>query len=304
MKIRRFICYILIFLFCSLAYAQNKEPSGIELCRQVHSFLKENRFSPTTQSLVISGENTFPYNIIVTFTPEQNSSPENLLLVFFQEDVLKNKNIIKEALKRIKEADYPFTVTALFAYGEKQKIQKADMIYGTNVFLESLSTNLSYTAVIFDLESKINEIETTANRLSSPPQLIKNSMNLFIEYEIESVLPRLVLSQLSTYSFISSRILSGFFENEIPAIKLSIGAIPQEEKEETAVNIISDFTELFSKTGDFSWEHHFFIIKAFGSYHIISEAMILRIVTPIIFIWLIFIFKNLYDYITSITLVK
>ena len=153
MKTRRFICYILIFLFCSLAYAQNKEPSGIELCRQVHSFLKENRFSPTTQSLVISGENTFSYNIIVTFTPEQNSSPENLLLVFFQEDVLKNKSIIKETLKRIKEANYPFTVTALFAYGEKQKIQKTDMIYGTNVFLESLSTNLSYTAVIFDIES-------------------------------------------------------------------------------------------------------------------------------------------------------
>ena len=294
MKTRRFICYILIFLFCSLAYAQNKEPSGIELCRQVHSFLKENRFSPTTQSLVISGENTFPYNIIVTFTPEQNSSPENLLLVFFQEDVLKNKNIIKEALKRIKEADYPFTVTALFAYGEKQKIQKADMIYGTNVFLESLSTNLSYTAVIFDLESSINEIEITANRLSSPPQLIKNSMNLFTEYEIESQLPRLILSQLSTYSFISSRILSGFFENEIPAIKLSIGAIPQEEKEETAVNIISDFTELFSKTGDFSWEHHFFIIKAFGSYHIISEAMILHIVTPVIFVWIIFIFMLIF----------
>ena len=166
MKLRLYLCYILIFLFCSLGYAQNKEPSGIELCSQVHSFLKTNGFSPSSQSLVISGENTFPYNIIVTFTAEQQTSPENLLLVFFQEDILKNQGIIKESLKRIKEANYPFTVTVLFAYGEKQKIQKADMIYGTNVFLESLNTNLSYTAVIFDLESKINEIETTAKGLS------------------------------------------------------------------------------------------------------------------------------------------
>ena len=83
MKLRRILCYILIFLFSTLVYAQNKEPAGIELCSEVHSFLKKNGFSPWTQNLVTSGENTFPYNIIVTFSSEQNTSPENLLLVFF-----------------------------------------------------------------------------------------------------------------------------------------------------------------------------------------------------------------------------
>ena len=163
MKIRQILCSILIFLFCSLAYAKNSRLAGIELCSDVHSFLKKNGFSPSTQSLVASGENTFPYNIIVTFSPEQNTSPENLLLIFFQDDVPDNQEIIKESLEEIKKANYPFTVTALFAYGEKQKLDKADMIYGTKIFLESLNTNLYYAAFIFNLDECKNTIETTNN---------------------------------------------------------------------------------------------------------------------------------------------
>ncbi len=290
MKTRRILCYILIFLFCSIASAQNKGPSGIELCSEVHSFLKKNGFSPYSQSLVISGENTFPYNIIVTFPAEQNTSPENLLLVFFQEDVPDNKELIKQCLKEIREGKYPFTVTALFAYGEKQKFEKPDMIYGTRVYLESLNTNLSYSAVILDLESEENEIETTASGLSSPPLLIKNSLNLYKNYGIGDKLPVFILSQSSSYKFISSPILGRFFDYEIPAIKLSLGAIPKEQKDKTACDVITDFVNLFSSITDNSWEHHFLIISLFGHYHLISERMILRIVTPTIFIWIIFIF--------------
>ena len=294
MKLKQFLCYILIFLFSSLAYAQNKGPSGIELCNEVHTFLKKSGFSPSSQSLVISGENTFPYNIIVTFTPEQNSSPENLLLVFFQEDIPDNKLLIKECLKNIRDAHYPFTITALFAYGEKQLFEKNDMIYGTKVYLESLSSNLTYTAAIFDLESEKNEIETTARGLSSPPQLIKNSMNLYKDFDIGENLPKLILSQISSYNFISSRILGSFFENEIPAIKLSLGGIDREKKDDIAVQIITGFIKQFSSNADSSWQHHFLIMELFGSYHTISERMILRFITPTIFLWILFIFTLIF----------
>ena len=140
MKTRHILCSILIFLFCSLAFAKTSRLAGTELCSEVHSFLKNSGFSPSTQNLVASGENTFPYNIIVTFSPEQNTSPDNLLIIFFQDDIPDNQETIKESLNAIKKAEYPFTVTALFAYGEKQKFDKADMIYGTQVFLDSLNT--------------------------------------------------------------------------------------------------------------------------------------------------------------------
>lgn len=290
MKIRHILCSILIFLICSLASAKENRLTGIELCSNVHTFLKKNGFSPSTQSLVVSGENTFPYNIIVTFAPEQNTSPDNLLLIFFQDDVPDNQEIIKESLKSIQEANYPFTVTALFAYGEKQKLDKADMIYGTRVFLESLNSNLSYTAIIFDLEDCENIIETTASGLSSPPQLIKNSFNLYKICGIYGKRPPFMLSQLSSYKFIENRILSGFFEYEIPAIKLCLGRISQESKVTKTTAVIKASAELFAKNVDSSWEHHFLIIRLFGSYHIISELTILKIVIPMILFWILFIF--------------
>ncbi len=290
MKIRHILCSILIFLFCSSAFAKNSRLTGIELCSEVHTFLQKNGFSPSTQSLVVSGENTFPYNIIVTFSPEQNTSPDNLLLIFFQDDFPDNKEIIKESLRAIKEAKYPFKITALFAYGEKQKLEKADMIYGTQVFLETINTNLSYTAIIFNLQDCENKIETTSSGLSSPPKLIKDSLNLYTGNDISGAQPLFILSQISSYKFIKNRILESFFSYDIPAIELDLGKIPEAEKEEKVNAIIKGSAESFSKSADSSWEHHFLIIRLFGSYHIISEGRILKIVVPSIFIWLIFIF--------------
>ncbi len=290
MKVRHILCSILIFLFCALAYAKTSRLTGIELCSDVHSFLKKNGFSPSTQSLLASGENTFPYNIIVTFSPEQNTSPENLLLIFFQDDVPKNQEIIKDSLESIKNANYPFTITALFAYGEKQKLDKADMIYGTKVFLESLNTNLYYSAIIFNLEDCKNTIETTSSGLSSPPWLIKNSFNLYNNCQVNGASPFFLLSQISSFKFISNRILKGFFDYEIPAIELCLGEIDGDEKIKKTSDVIKGSAELFSKTADTSWEHHFLILRLFGSYHIISERTILHIVIPTIFLWLLFIF--------------
>ena len=292
MKIRQILCSILILLTSYFVAAKENKPVGIELSSEVHTFLRKNGFSPSTQSLVVSGENTFPYNIIVTFSPEQNTSPENLILVFFQEDIPENQEIILKALSQIREKEYPFTITTLFAYGEKQVLEKADMIYGTQIYLESLNTNLSHTAVIFDLESDKNEIETTAESLSSPPRLIKNAMNLYKSNGVSIKFPAIILSQLSSYSFITCPVLSRFFSYEIPAIKLTLGNISDDKTVEadSKIKIISDFVELFSEKADTSWEHHFLIIKLFGSYHTVSEKMILHIVIPTIFLWLLFIF--------------
>lgn len=294
MKFRRFLCYILMLLITTLAQAQSRGNSGIKLCNEVHSFLKKNGFSPASQSLIVSGENTFPYNIIVNFNSEQNSSPENLILVFFQEDIPDNQTLIRETLQNIMEKKYPFQITVLFAYGEKQKLEKADMIYGTDVFLEGLNTNLSYTAVIFDLEGRENIIESTSNGLSSPPQLIKNSMNLYRANGLGNNLPRIVLSQLSSYKFISNRILGAFFDYEIPAIQLSLGGVSPENKISSAGKIISGFVDLYSQDAEENWEHHFLIVKFLGSYRIVSERMILRIICPTIFMWILFIFMLIF----------
>jgi hypothetical protein len=117
-------------------------------------------------------------------------------------------------------------------------------------------------------------------------------MNLYKRNGVSIKFPAIILSQLSSYSFITCPVLSRFFSYEIPAIKLTLGNISDDKTVEadTKIKIISDFVELFSEKADTSWEHHFLIIKLFGSYHTVSEKMILHIVIPTIFLWLLFIF--------------
>ena len=288
MKKRRLLCTLITLFLCSFTlFGQKNALKGIELSNSVFSFLKKCDFSPSTQSLVVSGENTFPYNIIVTLNPEQDTHTENLLLIFYQEDVANNQENLKKTLNSIRSQQYQFGIKVLFAYGEKQEIVKDDMIYGTRVFLDSLNTNLEYTAVIFDLDAKNNDISVIAGGVSSPHWLIKSSYNLYKSLHIGENLPSFYLSQISSYNFISSRILEGFFEYDIPAIKYSLDS--EIKDYEIVEKLITGTVQNFSTTFDTSWDKHFLLMKFFGTYHTISENVILRIVLPTILLWLLFI---------------
>ena len=148
----RLFCSIILFLTVIFPASAQTKVYGLELCNSVYNFLKKNGFNPETQSLVTSGENTFPYNISVTFNSPDSSTKENLVLIISQEDINDNQAELKETLSNLKNQNNNFNITVLFAYGEKQKIEKQDMIFGTQVFMESLNSNLEYSAVIFDFQ--------------------------------------------------------------------------------------------------------------------------------------------------------
>ena len=282
----KFLCYLLIFLFCSgHVFAQSERKTGLELSDSINSFLKKNGYSPYNQSLVISGENAFPYNVIVTFkSHEQRISHENLLLVFFQDDVIEKQDTIKAILNELSQKEYSFDITVLFAYGEKQELEKQDMIFGTQVFIDSLTSNLGYTAIVFNLNGEKNNVELSSSGTCSPPWLIQNACNSLLAASLGKELPRFFLSQVSNYRFFTNRILSAFYNSEIPAIIMNLKSSQDESRD-----IILNTVEKFSKTRNRSWEHHFLIIKLFGGYRIISEALLLRIILPSVLMWIFFI---------------
>ena len=292
MKFRtRLFCSIILFLTVIFPASAQTKVYGLELCNSVYNFLKKNAFHPETQSLVTSGENTFPYNISVTFNSPDSSTKENLVIIIPQEDINDNQAELKETLSNLKNQNNNFNITVLFAYGEKQKIEKQDMIFGTQVFMESLNSNLEYTAVIFDFDAERNSIETISSGMASPSWLIRNSYNIYKELGIDSKLPRFFLSQIASYKFIHNRQLSNFFDNEIPAIILKIKKTDIEKYsggmiEQTILKTVEKYSLLQNK----NWEHHFFMMKLFGRYRILSERFLLRIILPTILLWITFIF--------------
>ncbi len=292
MKSGKKLLFIIIFLF-TLAAAFSAEPKsyGLDLCNSVYTFLKSNGFSPETQSLVTSGANTFPYNISLKIPAENQDEKENLVLIIPLEDINNNQKEFKEILTNLGNQKNSFNIILLFAYGEKQKIEKQDMIYGTQVFMESLNSNLEYTAVLYDFESDRNSIETMSSGISSPSWLIQNSYNIYRELGIDDELPRFFLSQIASYKFIHNRQLSNFFDNEIPAISLKIAVQNIKENNNNIIQeIILHTVESYKNITDKNWEHHFFMIKMFGKYKILSERFLLKIIVPIILLWITFIF--------------
>ena len=281
------LCIILFTLLCfSRLFALNNSLKGIDLCNSIYSSLKKYGFSPSTQSLVAAGENSFPYNISVQIEGN-SSSRDTLVLVFFQEDAASSPALIKSIIKKLSEEEHDFNITILFAYGEKQKIEKLDMIFGTQVFLESISSSRNYTGIVFDLDNDFYGIETSSSGLSSPSWLIQNSCNILMEHDLGKKLPRFFLSQILSYKFTKNRILSAFFENDIPAIILKCNNTETEAN--PLQQIILESVEKYSKTKNRNWEHHFLMLRLFGRYHTLSESAILKITIPVIFLWIIFI---------------
>lgn len=282
-----FVLSIIIFYF-SFLYASNSESNltGIELCNQVYSNLKDNSFNPYTQNLVTSGENTFPYNILVD-VPSKNFSDKNLILVFYQEDAIKNQKLLNNLYNYIKSSDFDFNIMMLFSYGEINSIQNKDLIYGIDCYLKTINSNEDFTAIIFDLSNPYNQIITNSNGTTAPSYLIQIFYNLFLKENLREKLPIYYLSQIYNLKIFQDRQLNSFFENSIPTIKVGFTS---ETEYDSIYKIISDSILLFSSTTNRTWDHHFIIANFFGRYRKLSESAIIKIIIFISFCWLVFLF--------------
>lgn len=169
--------WILSFLFFSQITLFSQSISD----KMFNLLLSEN-FSPITQSLVSSGGNNFNYNIIVEFLSKNYDDEKklsNLIFIFNQEDFFthdfSNKNLdnqnekdeldekiknqlsnqqkilqsnsqmILNILSKLRTQTFDFNLSFVFTTGEKQYPEKRDMVFGSQVFLESLNSNEDYT---------------------------------------------------------------------------------------------------------------------------------------------------------------
>lgn len=296
-----FFIYFLQFIFSATSqeFSSSSQLRGLELSNNIYSFLKKEKFSPETQSLINNGNNTFPYNIFVTIKANgQNNpqkinkntqSPHNLLIIFPQEQTLQHQNIILQTLNYTKQNIHNTNVIFLFSYGDKQTIEKQVMIYGSKVFVNSINTNEDYTALYFDFESSENKLITNSNGKISPSHLIVNEFNIFSKEGFKKNLPLYVVSQMNSLKLFEDKQLDIFFEENIPAIKLCLNQNIENEKK---INIISNSIKKFDELNENerSWEKHFIIFYFFGRYINLGEASIIRIIITLLFVWVTFIF--------------
>lgn len=284
---KKALFYAIFSLFTHTLFAQTS------LCNSVYTFLKNNGCKTTTQSLVSTGTNSFPYNISAEFPGKLTDDNEfffdttNLYFMFNQEDILSNQEIILPLIEYLKQSDFPFNVNLIFVYGENQLIEKEGIIYGSETFLSALNTNEDSTVIIVNLNQKKSSIVATASGKTAPSWLIKNEHDLFKQEDLSHGLPIYYISQLYSYPFKKDRILDSFFSYDIPAIILNFG-----QDIETANNIsdiLVNSVELFSKSENKTWEQHFLMISLFGHYFTLTETTTIKLIVVFIFAFLIFL---------------
>ena len=313
------------------------------------TLLISEKITPITQSLVSSGENAFNYNIIVDFPSKSHNESEkvsNLIFIFNQEDFFthdfskiglenenetdefeekitnpslnqqellqKNRQMILNILSELRNQTFDFNLIFLFTTGEKQYPEKRDMVFGSQVFLESLNTNEDYSVFFINLNEKKTEIITNSKGITSPSWMIQNSFNIFIKNGLSKHVPPFYLSQLFKLKIFDNKHLTPFFENNIPAIQINfnIEDFPEknsfsghkqstETNQSEIIDIAKDFRESIiiqliesfarTKKSQRIWEHHFLMTKMFGRVINLSEKSTVKIIIVIVFLWISFL---------------
>ena len=284
MKFRNRLLILLTLLLLPKAYSQ------ISLCDSIYKNLKDKKIEVLKQSLLLTGANDFPYNIIA----QKNDNTEKLAklyLVFFQEDFENKLDLASNLLSFVKKEELPVNLSFLFAYGERQKINKEGMIFGTEIFAESLNSNEDITIIICDLEANQTKIISSSRKKTAPSYLTQAAYNAFVNANLEKTLPKYYVSQLYNYSFFYDRNLSTFFDYEIPCLKLCFS---NDINQETIQTSLESLLKGFSASKNRDWDHHFLMLRLFHKYYRLTESATIKIIILIFLSWLIYAFLMLF----------
>ena len=86
-----------------------------------------------------------------------------------QQKILQsNSQMILNILSKLRTQTFDINLSFVFTTGEKQYPEKRDMVFGSQVFLESLNSNEDYTVFFINLNEMKTEIITNSNGITSP----------------------------------------------------------------------------------------------------------------------------------------
>ena len=130
--------FLLIFTAKSVCAQSN--------CSMLFEYLEEKGFQPQAQLLTAGGTNNLPYNIIVSFSPEDTKSEHNLVLLFDLDQGYTYRDSICSVFELLQEQNYNSSV--VFCYGSRLSVPRENIIYGSEVYARSLNSDGSNNVFI------------------------------------------------------------------------------------------------------------------------------------------------------------
>ena len=274
---KSFLQIFLLFFISMPMYSQN-------VCSSLFAFLEKEGVHPQVQLLTADGTNNLPYNIIVNFTPEDTKSDHNLILLFDLEQGYTWRETISSVFQELQQRNYKTSV--VFCYGCRINLPRDNIIYGSEVFAQSINSDGSNDVFIFNLEAEKNAIIPGSNRNHSPSWMLKDMFDAFSAAKMTDGLPVFYISQVAEYTFSKNKTLLSFLELDIPCISADI-----KESEKTG-EILKSCIKTFETSSSKPYDSHSFMIRIFGNRIWFSEFGIINAIIVIIIVCLLFIFKT------------
>lgn len=269
---------IFLLFLCAFGLFSQEALKGTALCDTMFSFLQKKGFNPQVQPLASGGINTLPYNIIVTFAPENTKTTDNFILIMDINDSWNHKEQLELILKNLSES--PLLSQTVFCYYSESPIPIEDIIYGADIFAQSLNTNQNNYAYIFNLSARKNNITAGTNGICSPSWMLKDMYNAYSKSKITDGLPLSYISQTADYASSTDRNIIALQQADIPCI---LGSIKDSSK---APEVIQDCVNSFCSIQNHQRDSHSFMFWFLGQRIWLSEYKIVN--TIIIFILLSF----------------
>lgn len=276
---------ITILLISLTLFPFFSQPKGVNLCDSVFDSLKKQKTHPQIQTLVSSSDNFFPYNIYMDFNSKVETD-QTLLFIFNQEDYLQNDHLFSEFLQYLKNSDFDFNIQILFSYGEKQKNLKDNIIYGQDIFLDTIDYKDNYTVIIFNLSADYNKIISSSNGKTAPAWLVKNLFEIIPYSNIDFSLPFYYVSQQFRYNFYNDRQLDTFLSQKIPSVKFNL---KDNVLHEDIYKFLQSIINSYSFTTNKDFDQNFLVINLFGKSFCYSETLIVRTIILIILSFVFFL---------------
>lgn len=248
-------------------------PAGSELSKAIEHDLINAGFSPSRANLTPTGQDVFPFNIILNFPASQlkpvssgqkktlqtvsEDSRTSLILCFTQKDAEENKETLFPFFKKIQSSSFPFSLTVLFSALDDSPISGNDHLCGTEVFARTYEDPDHAAAIVLSLGSKGKTTVTAgSSNDSSPSWLLKRIVSAFKTSGDPIEFPHPFFSLYRLGVLPDDARMASFIHVQIPCASVSFAA-------DTSLNALLSLLNSYGIQGTENWDRHyaFFHIK-------------------------------------------
>ena len=238
-------------------------PENRPLSSAIAANLTENGFTVTQESLTVTAQDKYPFNLSVDFLADRETEKEPdilaenkrdlMIFAFTQADAAEHSDKIIAFLKDLENNALACNVTVVFTTQEHSPLNDFITLTGTEVFARNFDDADRAAAIVITFDEKKTAVYTGNPQKMTPLWLARQITSALSEEHIAYDYPDMFASLHRLGFIVNNRRMSAFIRNNIPAVTVQFS-----HPEELAA--LQRFCVNFSDKRTSSWDNHYIFL--------------------------------------------